>query len=479
MEFTPTQKPESVQTRQPIPDTQIDSPQSEAGAAVGIPLYLQRSISVQPKLAVGESGDVYEQEADRVAQQIMRMPKAEASLTAQREVLSKAVQTNPFTESIALSIQRNSTQSSSQVSEATESRLNQSKGGGSPLSDEVRSFMEPRFGADFSQVRVHTGIESVQMNWDLSAQAFTHQQNVYFGAGKAPAKDELTAHELTHVVQQTGTIQRQGTASSPHTIEASTGSVSWIDPASPAGSGRLGIPDPAPPATISESFITGSSGFRFSNYLHGYLTTNDSATIATAGLYSNSGIYASPSQFGLASARFPTISNRTDITRGGIQGVQFNQLVGARTISAGVAAGVVGAGVGIGAGAFLGAKGGALIGSLGGPIGAGVGALIGAGIGAGVGYFSGTAVANTIPQTNFPPIWTEAQLTIMADGTSSFRLVRHSLFPSNSFYGKPSSASTLALTGSYSALASQETAWQSSGWGSGNPWQMDRPTFTP
>jgi len=67
--------------------------------------------------------------------------------------------------------------------------------------------MEPRFGADFSQVRVHTGSEAVQMNRDLNAQAFTHKQDVYFSAGKAPAKDALTAHELTHVVQQTGSLQ--------------------------------------------------------------------------------------------------------------------------------------------------------------------------------------------------------------------------------------------------------------------------------
>jgi Domain of unknown function (DUF4157) len=85
-----------------------------------------------------------------------------------------------------------------------EHRLSSSKGGGNPLSDDVRSFMEPRFGADFSGVRVHTGSDAVQMNQDVNAQAFAHGSDVYFGAGKAPGKDALTAHELTHVVQQTG-----------------------------------------------------------------------------------------------------------------------------------------------------------------------------------------------------------------------------------------------------------------------------------
>jgi hypothetical protein len=64
--------------------------------------------------------------------------------------------------------------------------------------------MEPRFGVDFSSVRVHTDSSAVQMNKDLHAQAFTHGSDIYYGAGKSPAKDDLTAHELTHVVQQTG-----------------------------------------------------------------------------------------------------------------------------------------------------------------------------------------------------------------------------------------------------------------------------------
>jgi hypothetical protein len=95
-----------------------------------------------------------------------------------------------------------------QTSTDLESRLNSSKGGGSPLGDTVRSFMEPRVGADFSNVRVHTDSTAVQMNRELGAQAFTHGSDVYFGAGKAPGNNELTAHELTHVVQQTGVVQR-------------------------------------------------------------------------------------------------------------------------------------------------------------------------------------------------------------------------------------------------------------------------------
>jgi hypothetical protein len=90
------------------------------------------------------------------------------------------------------------------VTASLEERLSRSKGSGSPLSADIRSFMESRFGADFSDVRVHTGSAAIQMNRDVGAQAFAHGQDVFFGAGKGPGKDALTAHELTHVVQQNG-----------------------------------------------------------------------------------------------------------------------------------------------------------------------------------------------------------------------------------------------------------------------------------
>jgi hypothetical protein len=89
-----------------------------------------------------------------------------------------------------------------------ESRLAASQGSGSPLPHDVRAAMEPRFGANFSGVRIHTGGEADQLNRQLSAQAFTRGHDIYMAAGKyAPgtsAGNRLLAHELTHVVQQTG-----------------------------------------------------------------------------------------------------------------------------------------------------------------------------------------------------------------------------------------------------------------------------------
>jgi hypothetical protein len=182
-------------------------------------MVASQTSTIQPKLTIGAPGDKYEQEADRVAAQVLSMPDAVSSQPVQREVdpdNPDELQRKPLAKNIPPLAQREvlPKQEKSGLVQAKhtlnpepqtpnlESQLNTSKRGGAPLPTEVRRFMEPRFGADFSQVRVHTGGKSIQMNRDLSAQAFTHGQNIYFGAGKAPANDALTAHELTHVVQQ-------------------------------------------------------------------------------------------------------------------------------------------------------------------------------------------------------------------------------------------------------------------------------------
>jgi hypothetical protein len=94
----------------------------------------------------------------------------------------------------------------SQGPAAIQDTLQGSKGGGNPLSPAVRSDMEGRFGTDLGQVCVHTDSDSIQMNRDLHARAFTHKNDIYFNAGEyapsSPAGRFLLAHELTHTVQQ-------------------------------------------------------------------------------------------------------------------------------------------------------------------------------------------------------------------------------------------------------------------------------------
>ncbi|MET0583173.1 MAG: DUF4157 domain-containing protein, partial [Pseudoxanthomonas sp.] len=84
--------------------------------------------------------------------------------------------------------------------------------GGAPLPASVRGFMEPRFAANFGQVRIHTGEQAARQSAALNAHAFTVGQHVFFGRNQyqpdSPAGKELIAHELTHTIQQGGAIQR-------------------------------------------------------------------------------------------------------------------------------------------------------------------------------------------------------------------------------------------------------------------------------
>lgn len=77
---------------------------------------------------------------------------------------------------------------------------------GQPLDPATRAFFEPRFGHDFSQVRVHTDAKARESAHAVNALAYTSGRDVVFGAGQyAPYKaagQRLLAHELTHVVQQ-------------------------------------------------------------------------------------------------------------------------------------------------------------------------------------------------------------------------------------------------------------------------------------
>ena len=199
---------------------------------------------IQTKLTVGAPEDKYEQEADRVAGQVMSMgdrpqPIQREAVPEEEEIQTKPlgsiqreeipeeeeVQAKPLgnvlqrealpeeEEPIQMkSALQRSPNGNLQAGNAIESGLSQSKGGGSPLAEDTRSFMESRFNTDFSQVRVHTDSSAVQMNKDLSAQAFTHGSDVYFGAGKSPGQNELTAHELTHTIQQGGGVQAKSIA---------------------------------------------------------------------------------------------------------------------------------------------------------------------------------------------------------------------------------------------------------------------------
>lgn len=195
-----------------------------------IPVHSCRTVNVQPKLMVGTHGDIYEQEADRTAAQVMNIRNLDTSQPVLREMSSEKkeadVQTNPLAASISplvqgemkqevgaepiqtkLSLPRAEEEGGAfESSNWPETQLSSSKDRGAPLPDEVRTFMEPRFGADFSQVRVHADEAAARKTSALYARAFTRGPDIFFNRGQfapeMPAGRQLIAHELTHVVQQ-------------------------------------------------------------------------------------------------------------------------------------------------------------------------------------------------------------------------------------------------------------------------------------
>jgi hypothetical protein len=147
--------------------------------------------SIQAKLTVSTPGDKYEQEADAMAAKVMAMP--DRAIEPQ-QIASK--QSNSTTAALQRAVNEDKT-----VSPELENRI-QNATGGSPLPEAVRSFMEERFGVDFSAIQVHTDSAAAQMCKEVGAKAFAVGNRIYYGAGYAPGKNELTAHELTHTIQQ-------------------------------------------------------------------------------------------------------------------------------------------------------------------------------------------------------------------------------------------------------------------------------------
>jgi len=220
----------------------------------------------QPKLSVNEPGDVYEKEADAVANTVVNQT-SQAPAVQQKKISSvqrlstsmedekfatndarmekdKEIQEMPIQKEGNMekekkkniqkkdmsmekekrkevqktdmpmeedkkkkprSVQRKSdvpTTASGKISSTLES----SAGHGKPLPANTLHEMNTSFGVDFSNVRVHKDGEAANMNKELQAQAFTHGSDIYFNQGKYDPESShgkfLLAHELTHVVQQ-------------------------------------------------------------------------------------------------------------------------------------------------------------------------------------------------------------------------------------------------------------------------------------
>ncbi len=266
-------------------------------AVIGI---LSRHTGLQTKLNLGPAGDQYEQEADRVAEQVVRqidsapVQRVEDEEELQMKPLDavqriedeEELQMKPLADNIsrvqrseisappirrAFMIRRDSVEEEEllqgkynhgpeggEVDPTVTSQIQSARSGGRPLDDSVRGSMESGFGADFSGVRVHNDSESANLNRSLNARAFTVGSDIFFGGGEynpgSSGGKELLAHELTHTVQQ-GAVQARRTFEKP-VISGISGSLAALqrvfdanDPATFDNDGGHGYGDHGPQTT--------------------------------------------------------------------------------------------------------------------------------------------------------------------------------------------------------------------------------------
>jgi len=176
---------------------------------------------VQPKLKVGKPGDKYEQEADAVADKIMRMAESDSlkmqPMEDEEELMQPKLQMQPEEEEEEELVQPKLKvkQQESEVSGDIQSEINRSRGRGATLDAQTRSFMGNRFGKDFSDVQIHSDSNAHQLNSKLISRAFTVGNDIFFNRGNYNPKSSdgkhLLAHELTHVVQQSNSV--------PHSVQ--------------------------------------------------------------------------------------------------------------------------------------------------------------------------------------------------------------------------------------------------------------------
>ncbi|MBW7899572.1 hypothetical protein B188_00300 [Candidatus Brocadiaceae bacterium B188] len=230
---------------------------------------------VQMKMAVNKPGDKLEQEADKMAGNVMRMPssaspvkeeklqrqaddklqkkeeekiqkaaipeekiqkkdgdKIQKATTPEEKVQKKKDEKIQNVTAKEEKLQRKGSDGTSLVGDSTQSAIQGQTTGGQPLSSDVRNFMEPRFNADFSNVRIHNDAESAGLSNQLSARAFTYQNHIFFSRDQyQPGTSEgrqLLAHELTHTIQQGAVVLPKTELSAVHKPVVQRGAYEWI-----------------------------------------------------------------------------------------------------------------------------------------------------------------------------------------------------------------------------------------------------------
>src|SRR5262245_17642500 len=192
----------------------VNSPfiQRKAGCACGGDCpECRNELGIQTKLKVGAANDGFEQEADRVAEQIVSGGRLSSVNHAHRQVQRGMSSGAGEEETEENAVQRKSnSEASSKMPSGTDSYIQSMGGGGRPLSRAEAQYYEPRFGRSFKDVRIHTGAAADQASRSINARAFTLGKNIAFAEGEYDSSSDagrrLMAHELTHTLQQSGGV---------------------------------------------------------------------------------------------------------------------------------------------------------------------------------------------------------------------------------------------------------------------------------
>jgi Domain of unknown function (DUF4157) len=189
----------------PIP---VHAPNRPVSALGQPPLAIPQSYPIAPiqaKLMIGQPNDKYEQQADRIAAQVVNQINTPQPVNQTNDKEDAKPQMKP-----SLQPQSNPQLNGDSIpaTPELEAKIGRSRSDGHPLAESIRRPLERSFGTDFSQVKVHTDAQADQLNRSIQARAFTTGQAMFFRQGAyqpgSRVGQELIAHELTHVVQQNG-----------------------------------------------------------------------------------------------------------------------------------------------------------------------------------------------------------------------------------------------------------------------------------
>jgi hypothetical protein len=183
----------------------VSMPVGQSWSVANIPIFPSSWQAMQSGFTINQPGDKYEQEADRVAEMVMRMSTVSAPIPVETYAsvgVQRACACGGTCE--RCKSRKHQGHGHYDVDPTIVNRVLQSSG--QPLDAASRKYMEPRLGHDFSRIRIHTDSQAAESAYAVRAKAYATGSHIVFGAGKySPHTSEgkrLIAHELTHVVQQ-------------------------------------------------------------------------------------------------------------------------------------------------------------------------------------------------------------------------------------------------------------------------------------